>query len=462
MIAREFVSFAAGNLWRMKLRAGLTISGVVIGIGALVAMLSFANGVQRNVSGEFRKLGLFRTMQVFSGPAPALGERRAPHAPDSTKGPPLDGAALEKIAAIEGVALVYPQLAFDARIEGLGPAVNARVQGLPASFVTQRPFGEIQGRFFESDTAHEAVVRRPWLRRHQIDADSILGKTLTVRATGSGEILVLLATRELTRIGIPEAAVTTLSGVAKEILPILSGSPNRSFRVVGITDFESGFGFDMGSILVPIRAAERIDAISFSDPVELLTLLSEPAKGEWPLLVVTVTNERVYARVRAAIEAMGFHVFSFLDRFEEMRKSFLIFDAMVGAIGFLALFIASLSIVNTMVMSIIERTREIGILKSLGAEEGQIRLLFLVESGMIGLLGSLGGLLLGYAVSRVGSYILRRVMAAQQVPPVDLFCLSVWIALGAVAFGIAVSLAAGLYPAARAARIDPVQALRQE
>jgi putative ABC transport system permease protein len=462
MIGREFLSFAAGNLWRMKLRAGLTISGVVIGIGALVAMLSFANGVQRNVSGEFRKLGLFRTMQVFSGAVPGFGERRAAQVPDTTKGPPLNAATLAKIKTIDGVALVYPQLTFDARIEGLGTAATAKVQGLPASFVTQRPFGEMQGRFFDSDTAHEAVVSSKWLARQKLQPDSAMGKTLTVRATGSGEIFILLATRELTRIGVPEQMVSTLGDAAKKILPILRGSPNNSFRIVGITDFESGFGFDMGSILVPIGAAERIDAISFSDPTELLKLLSEPSKEGWPLLVVTVTDQRVYARVRAEIEAMGLHVFSFLDQFEEMRKSFLIFDAIVGAIGFLALFIASLSIVNTMVMSIIERTREIGILKSLGAEEGQIRLLFLVESGLIGLLGSVGGVLLGYGVSRIGAYVLRRIMVSQHVPPVDLFCLSVWITLGAIAFGVGVSLVAGLYPAARAARVDPVQALRQE
>lgn len=462
MIMREFLTIAAGNLWRMKLRSGLTISGVVIGIGALVAMLSFANGVQRNVSSEFRKLGLLRTMQVFSGTVPPMGEHHAEQAADTAAGPPLDAAALERIRAIRGVELVYPQLAFDARVEGAGRQINARVQGLPTAFFRQSPFGEIRGRFFDSDTAHEAVVRSGWLRRNGVDADSILGDTLTVRAAGSGEIFTLLAERELLRLGLPERAVASVSAVARKFLPILTGPSEGSFRVVGVADVENGFGLDLGSILVPIDAAARIDHISFSDPTELLTLLSKPTRGSWPMLVVSVVDERDYGRVRAELEGMGFHVFSFLDRFEEIRKSFLIFDAIVGAIGFLALFIASLSIVNTMVMSVSERTREIGILKSLGAEEGQIRWLFLLESGLIGVLGSLGGLLLGYGVSRAAAFVLKKVMESRQVPPVDLFCLSTWIVLGAVAFGLGVSLVAGLYPAARASRVDPVQALRQE
>jgi ABC-type antimicrobial peptide transport system permease subunit len=214
--------------------------------------------------------------------------------------------------------------------------------------------------------------------------------------------------------------------------------------------------------LIPIGTSAHIDHLSFSDPYQLLSMLSSDQPGGWSMLVVTVTDERVYDQVRAGIEAMGFHVFSFLDQFEQIRKSFLIFDALVGAIGFLALFIASLSIVNTMVMSIVERTREIGILKSLGAEEGQIRILFLVESAAIGFIGSAAGLLLGYGVSRLGAFIVRRIMIAQGGPDMDPFSLSAWIALGSIVFGVGVSLIAGLYPAARAARVDPVEALRQE
>ncbi len=233
-------------------------------------------------------------------------------------------------------------------------------------------------------------------------------------------------------------------------------------KVVGTTDFESSFGFNMASVLIPIGTSGRIDHLSFSDPNQLLSMLSGDTQNGWRMLVVTVADEKVYAKVRSGIEQMGFHVFSFVDQFEQIRKSFLIFDALVGAIGFLALFIASLSIVNTMVMSIIERTREIGVLKSLGAEEGQIRTLFLIESAAIGLLGSVAGLLLGYGVSRLGALIIRRIMLSQGGPDVDPFSLSAWIALGSIAFGVVLSLVAGLYPAARAARVDPVEALRQE
>jgi ABC-type antimicrobial peptide transport system permease subunit len=490
MIVREFFAIALGNLWRLKLRSVLTISGVMVGIGALVSMLSFGNGMQKNISGEFEKMGLLRTMQVFSGPVPGeheghtgdpdehgasgeSGEPAAPHhpqppgtSPDSTvragSAPPLDHAALRRIAALEGVALVYPQESFDARIVWREKDVPAKVQALPADFTKQRPFGEIHGRFFASDSAGEAVLSRAWLATHRIEPDSILGDSITIRATGSGEVLMGLASSQLTRLGLPTGVIEAVTKVGSVLLPLFFGSNQASTVVVGTTDFESSFGFNTGSVLIPIQTSSRIDHLSFSDPYQLLSMLSSQTQGGWRMLVVTVSDEHIFAGVRGQIEAMGFHVFSFVDQFEQIRKSFLIFDALVGAIGFLALFIASLSIVNTMVMSITERTREIGILKSLGAEEGQIRTLFLIESAAIGLIGSIAGLLLGYGVSRIGAFIIRRIMLSQGGPDVDPFSLSIWIALGAIAFGVLVSLLAGLYPAARAARVDPVEALRQQ
>lgn len=504
MMLREFLGLALENLWRLKLRSILTITGVMVGIGALVSMLSFGNGMQKNVSDEFQKIGLLRTMQVFSGPVPGERGRRAGRTveanrsgqpagrrsrgtlsqaaparadssradssratpPDSSaaaaKGPPLDQAALEKIAALDGVALVYPQESFDGEVAWGNRRENAKVQALPTSFPKQRPLGRMRGRFFAGDDANEAVIDNAWLQEHGIEPDSILGDTITIRTTGSAEILSVLAGRELGRLGLPGAATAAVQEIASALLPLVFRPSSTSVEVVGTTDFASGFGFSMGSVLIPIGTSGRIDHLSFSDPYQLLSMLAGDQQGGWPMLVVTVTDELSYSRVRAEIESLGFHVFSFLDQFEQIRKSFLIFDAMVGAIGFLALFIASLSIVNTMVMSITERTREIGILKSLGAEERQIRILFLVESAAIGFIGSAAGVLLGYGVSRLGALIVRRIMIANGGPDVDPFSLSAWIVLGAIAFGVGVSLIAGLYPAARAARIDPVEALRQE
>ncbi len=454
MIEREFVHIAFDNLRRMKLRAALTILGVMIGVGALVSMLSFGFGVQRNVSEQFQRIGLLRIIQVVPG---------SPERDTTLTEPiPLDETALDKIAALDGVVMVYPQETFDARIDWEGHSEEGVVQALPASFVERRYLGEIvAGRFFASDTVQEAVVSRQWLKDRGLEPDSVLGRTVEIKVAGSGELVLGLAARFAVRLGLPKQIVATAKDLAQTFLGLLP--PNlREVEAVGVAEIDRGFGFRIGDLLVPTPLMQGIDHLSFGDPLELMTMLAEPTAAGWPMLVVTLEHERDYDRVLARIEEMGYGTISFLSRFAEIRKSFLLFDMFVGAIGFIALFVAALGIVNTMVMSILERTREIGILKSLGAEDGQIRLLFLIESGTIGLAGSLGGIALGWLVSRAASFVMQRWMETQDVPVVDMFSLPVWVAAAAIAFGVLVSVMAGLYPASRASRIDPVQALRHD
>ena len=128
----------------------------------------------------------------------------------------------------------------------------------------------------------------------------------------------------------------------------------------------------------------------------------------------------------------------------------------------IALVTAALGIVNTMVMSIIERRREIGVIKSLGAGEGEIRLMFIAESGVIGMTGSVIGIICGWTVTRIISIIAKTVMERREMPVFELFALPLWLILLTICFGLGISLVAGFYPASRAARIDPVEALRSE
>jgi putative ABC transport system permease protein len=169
-----------------------------------------------------------------------------------------------------------------------------------------------------------------------------------------------------------------------------------------------------------------------------------------------------YDSTHSKIEALGYNTFSFIEQFEEMKKVFLVFDLVLAIMGFIALVVASLGILNTMVMSIVERYREIGILKSLGADNGDIRLLYLVESGAIGFIGAIFGLVFGWVITRVGSFIAGYYMQKQGVQFIEMFDLPWWLILFALIFGTAISLLAGLYPANRAAKIDPVRALRNE
>ncbi len=225
------------------------------------------------------------------------------------------------------------------------------------------------------------------------------------------------------------------------------------------------------SIMIPIRTARNFSQSGMpTDNVALLGALRTGAlfapEGDssrsYPRVTMDVDPEVPYQKIKDSVTALGFDAFSYLEQFKEIQKFFLYFNLALSLIGLIALTTASLGIVNTMVMSIIERTREIGILKSLGADEFDIRLLFLAESGVIGAAGSIGGIVLGWVISRAASIVAKSLMVHDGVTPVELFRLPLWLMLTAFAFGFVVSILAGYYPASRAARVDPVRALRSE
>jgi len=159
---------------------------------------------------------------------------------------------------------------------------------------------------------------------------------------------------------------------------------------------------------------------------------------------------------------MGFSTFSLLDATRNLRLFFTIFDLLLAIFGSLALAVATLGIVNTLVMAILERRREIGIFKALGAADLDVKQLFFVEAGVMGLLGGIFGVSMGWLIGRAVTWGTNLYLQRQNLPPAHVFSVPWWLVLGGIAFAVVVSLAAGLYPATRAARLNPVEALRYE
>jgi putative ABC transport system permease protein len=159
---------------------------------------------------------------------------------------------------------------------------------------------------------------------------------------------------------------------------------------------------------------------------------------------------------------MGFATFSLLDATRNLRLFFTIFDLLLAIFGSLALTVATIGIINTLVMAILERRREIGILKALGAADRDVKQLFFVEAGVMGLLGGVFGVGMGWLIGQAVTWGTNLYLQRQNLPPAHVFSVPWWLVLSAIAFAIVVSLAAGLYPATRAARLNPIEALRYE
>jgi len=191
--------------------------------------------------------------------------------------------------------------------------------------------------------------------------------------------------------------------------------------------------------------------------------LAEGQDEGYDAAVVRVTDPKHLTEVRSKLTELGFGSFSIVDELDQIKLVFLIIDSVLGLLGGISLLVATFGIANTMIMSILERTREIGIMKAIGAEDREIKLIFFVEAAVIGFFGGVLGVLLAWGIDGLANRLAYRfVLKPQGASFVDFFSIPPYLWIGAIVFALLVSVAAALYPASRAARIDPVRALRHD
>jgi putative ABC transport system permease protein len=188
-----------------------------------------------------------------------------------------------------------------------------------------------------------------------------------------------------------------------------------------------------------------------------------PGRTALPQVTVRVDHEDNLRPVHQRIKALGLEVFSLADLVEQVRLNVLLIAIACTFVALVALAVAALGITNTMLMSVLERTHEIGVMKALGARDGEVSLLFLVEGALTGVAGSLVGLAASWLVSFPGDRLAEWLVERQTQMRLEgtVFAFPVWLLLGVPLLVCLVTTAAAVYPARRAARVDPIAALRQ-
>ncbi len=466
----DILQLGLSNLWRTKLRTMLTTLGVIIGIGALISMVSFGTGMQKNVTSIFYDNDLFTSLRVLpmkidinralSGDVgSAMGAMKSSRT--------IDDSVLCALGNMPEVSIVYPEISFSVKLRYRGQEIRTELRALPQAMGQYPPHKEMGwGAFFSSDSALEIIVSERQLHNLKIHLPD---GPLNVARTDTGMVYTILPSDSL--LGSELEAVTLVLDAEKIAENPLIGMVQPPFReqvtrlkIRGIK--KSADGFERPQIentaLIPIGAEKKVPRFEFSSMWTLLGNMGQKNKG-YTALYVRVHDLRQLSVVRKRVEEMGFGVIALADQLEEIKRGFIFLDTALGAIGAIALIVAALGIINTMVMSILERTREIGIMKAVGGSEGQIKGIFFIEAAFIGVFGGVFGVLLGWGVTRIANIIANMYMVRQGATGhVELFYLPLWLVAGAIAFAIAVSLLAGLYPAMRAARVNPVEALRHD
>jgi putative ABC transport system permease protein len=460
MKGRDLTELAFRNLREAILRNSLTTLGVAVGVASLVAMLSLGVGLQTLANQRLTKSGLFDAVFVSSKRAMrgVNGDRPRPANEKSTKpenAKPLDESARQEFEKLPNVTEAYPQIRFLTDVRFNGASYSTNVLGLPDSARASGTFDGITGKAFSSPTADEAVLQAEFAKELSPQPATLVGGELTLR----------YAERHQTS----AADVANEKDIDKQMDDMMSGgisivSRDKKLRIVGIidTDPSAGVGgFGGGRVFIPLRVAEDLHTAQFSDFQEFVRSGGSP-KPSYLSLTVRVKSPKDVLKTEEAIKKMGYNTFSLLDATRSLRLVFTVFDLFLGLFGSLALTVASLGIINTLVMAILERRREIGVLKALGATDRDVRSLFFAEAGAMGLLGGICGVALGWLIGQALTWGTTVYLKRQDLPGVKISYVPWWLAAGAVAFALIVSLLAGLYPAGRAARLNPVEALRYE
>lgn len=454
---RDLTELAWRNLREALLRNSLTTLGIGVGVASLVAMLSLGVGLQEMANQRLSRSGLFDAVIVaprtnFRG----FGRGAQDNSASLTPTDPLDDRARKALEHLPNVVEVYPEIRFPTEIRYAGIPYSTIVAGVPESAQRSGAYEGMTGTFFSGPAADEAILQIEFARQLSPVTNSLLGKELVLR----------YAERQaLPAEGEPNNARANPNGADD---PGLSGGfsvvpREEKLRIVGIVETEpaSGFGgVGRGRVLIPLQVAEKLRVAQTNDFRTMLG--ARPGRNSYQSLTVRVKSPALVKDVEDAIKPMGFATFSLLDATNNLRQVFAVFDLLMGIFGSLALIVASLGIINTLVMAILERRREIGVLKALGAADSDIRKLFFVEAGVMGLIGGFLGVALGWLIGFGMNFATNAYLRRQSLPPLRVSSVPWWMVGAAIAFSIAVSLAAGLYPASRAARLNPVEALRYE
>jgi len=402
----EALESLSGN----KLRSGLTVLGIVIGVAAVIAMLAVGKGAQESITSSINSIGT-NLLVVFPG-----GKEQDRFRPLTMR----DADALRDQLAAPSIEAVAPTLEIGGEVTFGGQQTSSPLIGVTPAYFQVRNVNLAEGEF--------------------ITEEHLLGRAS----------VVLLG---------PEVAETLFGhtdGITGETVRI-DGQP---FRVIGVLESKGGgeFGSEDNQMIVPLTTAkarlfgpksgqsgDRVDAIYV-----------QAAGADLVPQAMEEIAQILRTRHRITDEIDDFTIFTQQDLLAEAETITNVLTIFLGGVAGISLLVGGIGIMNIMLVTVTERTREIGLRKALGARKRDILIQFLTESSLLSLIGGIIGILLGWLIS----LIVGQIAAANNAPFTPVVALDA-IMLATI-FSAAIGLFFGIYPANRAAGLQPVEALRYE
>lgn len=466
----DYIKVALKNLQRRKSRTFLTIFAIVIGAVSVVIMLSLVIGAKRVLVSQLESIGGLTLITVNSSPdMQGGGDLFSPGNSDNSEGKKIDDKVVSDLKKMNHVADATPTASVWAKsmkLEGQDKKTWPNIIGYDVgSNVFEVPI--VAGRGLEKGDMDKIVVGMDTLKTFRIDSNP---------RDAIGKDIILLMDGSMTPDWGPEPPKPPENGDNKSWWDEQSKKQKEiKVTIVGVT--RSGMGGSQNYISLDFaRRMQTQVRWEFDESskekckegpcpmsnTQKLVKEDMLAKNGYGAVMLKADNTKNVKNVGEEIKKLGFGVTTAQDMLDQISKIFTAIGLLTGAIGGISLFVAALGIINTMIMATYERTREIGVMRACGSTKATIRRLFTFEAAMIGFFGGLVGLFISYLLSLVGNFVADKIATSQSVPISGIIQFPLWLIFGVIGFTTLIGMFAGLYPAHRAAKLDPVEALRYE
>lgn len=379
-----------------KSRTFLTALGVAVGIGAVLFLVSLGYGLQNLLLERITTAESFLTLDVASSDAKII---------------PLNQETLAKISQVPGVARVSPQAVFPGQISANNLTSESVISLIDPDFFALNGALPAYGEIFKENETDKVVVNTKVAELFNLTPQELVGKKIR---------FVVFQTRD----------------TADESAEAETIDMQQDFEIIGV--------LEESDAAIQIFANRRL-------PIEV---------QEFAFVKVKVNDDIVLEQAREQLLNMGFVVSAISDIVEQANKIFRAIQITLAVFGVVAVIVAAISLANTMTISLLERTQEIGVMRAIGASRSDIRNLFLIESTLIGLSGGVLGILIGWIGTVLVNFGLNILATNLGGNTVDIFATPIWFIVFIMAFSTSVGLITGIFPARRAARLNPLTALR--
>lgn len=430
------------NLFRRKARTVLTVLGVIIGTASIVVMVSLGLGMNKAFEQQLSEYGSLTMIDIY-----ANQYRMEPVGGSSSDGQVvLDDSTIDTIEALDHVEFVIGFKRFESKIYVGKYESYTNIKAVDFDKLAQMDIklsegilpskdgnNEVLFGFYAKQNFYDPKSRNPYGNPPVIDVFNDKIEMLPTSMYFEGKR--------------PKGFIINPTGITSE------------------TDYNYSWDIfmDYDTFLRLKEDYDRKNKTTSNDGNTGKGRNNKTPENKYDEMKVSVSDIKYVQDVQDQIKAMGFEAYSLTDALENMKQTSVLIQTVLGGIGAVSLFVAAIGITNTMVMSIYERTKEIGVMKVIGAQLKDIKRLFLFEAAMIGLIGGIFGIGISYGISVLINSVLSGMNGSSgYYGPQLLSDIPLWLSLSGMGFSTFIGLVAGYYPAVRATKLSALEAIRTE